>query len=206
MSKVLQHPFTCVIAGPTSCGKTHFCIKLVKYAKTMIFPSPHNIVWCYGIYQPIFNELTNVTFHEGMPDNSETFPPNTLLIIDDLMTNISADTSNIFTRGSHHLGISVIFLTQNLFYSSRHNRTIALNTQYLILFRNPRDATQIAYLARQMYPSNSKFLTQAFNDATSKAYGYLFIDLKAETDDNFRIKTNIFPDDFPNHYVYIPRK
>jgi hypothetical protein len=41
-----------------------------------------------------------------------------------------------------------------------------LNTHYLVLFKNPRDANQVATLARQMYPSKSKFVLEAFEDAT----------------------------------------
>lgn len=208
MSTILQHPFTCVISGPTSCGKTQLTIKLVENAHVMIHPSPRNVVWCYGIYQKIFDNLPKVRFQEGLPDVNDFQASDgpTLLIIDDLMAETNGNTTSIFTRGSHHKDISVVYLSQNLYYGSKHNRTISLNTHYLMLFKNPRDATQIETLARQMFPSNAKYLTQSFRDATSRAYGYLFIDLKPDTDDNMRLKTDIFPDDHPNHYVYVPRK
>ena len=80
-----------------------------------------------------------------------------------------------------------------------------LNTHYLILFKNPRDATQIQTLARQMYPHNSKYFEEAFRDAVKEPYGYFFVDLKNDTDDDKRLKTNIFPDDYPMHYVYISK-
>ena len=35
----------------------------------------------------------------------------------------------------------------------------------------------------------------AYKDATKELYGYLLIDLSAETDENYRNCTNIFPDD-----------
>ena len=79
-----------------------------------------------------------------------------------------------------------------------------LNTHYLVLFKNPRDATQIAIVARQMYPGKSKFVLEAFKDATKEPYGYLLIDLRPETDDRYRIRTNIFPDD-DRQYVYVPK-
>ena len=50
-----------------------------------------------------------------------------------------------------------------------------------MIFKNPRDASQITYLAKQMYPGHARFLQEVFGDATSEAYGYLFIDLKQET-------------------------
>ena len=84
---------------------------------------------------------------------------------------------------------------------------MSLNAQYMVIFKNPRDAAQISHLGRQMFPSRngSKFLSEAFVDATSRPYGYLFIDLKADTDERLRVRTNIFPDDDGPHYVYLPK-
>jgi hypothetical protein len=55
-----------------------------------------------------------------------------------------------------------------------------------------------------MYPGRSKFLLEAFRDATEKPYGYLLIDLKPDTDEKYRIRTNIFSDD-DKHLVYVPK-
>jgi len=112
--------------------------------------------------------------------------------------------SKLFTRGSHHTNTSVIFITQNIFHPSKESRTIALNTQYLVLFKNVRDKSQIAYLARQMYPSRSKHMVEAYTDATNAPYSYLFVDLKPDADEKLRLKANIFPDDVDN-YVYVPK-
>ena len=71
------------------------------------------------------------------------------------------------------------------------------------LFKNPRDATQVATLGRQMYPGKSKFLIEAFKDATQKPYGYLFLDMKPETEEIYRVRTNIFPNE--RQYVYLPK-
>jgi hypothetical protein len=79
-----------------------------------------------------------------------------------------------------------------------------LNTHYLVIFKNPRDANQVATLARQMYPGRSKFVLEAFEDATKRPYGYLLIDLKPDTDEKYRIRTNVFPDD-ERQYAYVPK-
>ena len=98
----------------------------------------------------------------------------------------------IFTKFSHHRNISIIYLSQNLFYKSKQNRTMSLNAHYLVIFKSPRDQNQLATLARQMYPGNSKFLIEAFKDATQQPYGYLLINLKSDTEERLRIRTNIF--------------
>ena len=78
-----------------------------------------------------------------------------------------------------------------------------LNSHYLVLFKNPRDVGQIVILGRQMF-SNGKFLEEAFKDATSRPYGYLLVDLKPDTEEELRVRKNIFPDEVPQ-YVYVPK-
>ena len=80
---------------------------------------------------------------------------------------------------------------------------MSLNSHYMIIFKNPRDTLQVQTLVRQMYPGKSKFLTDAYKDASEKPYGYLVLDLKPETGEKFRVRTNIFPGEV--QYVYLPK-
>ena len=191
---IFEHPFTCIITGPTSSGKTEFCARLVRNASSIIDPPPERIVWHYGIYQSGYANLSNnVEFKEGLPQIGDFDGTNTLVIIDDLMHEIDESVSLLFTRGSHHKNISVVFITQNFFQASKYGRTINLNAHYMVLFKSPRDATQVSYLGRQMYPGKPRFLAEAFADATSRPFGYLFVDLKPTTPDEIRIRTNVLP-------------
>jgi len=204
MDTRLRHPFTAIVAGPTGCGKSVFTFKLISEAQNMITPPPDKIMYCYSMYQSLFDQFPSVEFNEGLPDIAQfDGKQRYLLILDDMMTQVNDSVSDLFTRVSHHKDVSVIFLTQNIFHQSKQNRTMSLNSHYLILFKNPRDATQVATLGRQMFPGKTKFLVEAFTDATSKAFGYLLIDLKADTEQKFRIRTNIFEDE--RQYVYIPK-
>jgi Adenovirus IVa2 protein len=204
MALTWKHPFTCVISGPTGCGKTQFTFRLIEHSKTVLDPPPHKIVWCYGVYQNTFNSLPHVEFHEGLPDITMFDGKfRTLLILDDLMHETDDRVTKIFTKVSHHMDVSVLYLTQNLFFGGKQNRTIGLNAHYLVLFRNPRDATQVSHLARQMYPGKTKFLIEAFRDATIAPYSYILLDLKADTDDKYRVRANVFPDE--QNFVYVPK-
>ena len=184
-------------------------MRLIEYAQNVIEPPPQKIVWCYGVYQAAaFDALRqhDVLFQEGLPEiSSFDGRERTLLVIDDLMHETSKDdrVTKIFTKISHHMDVSVVYLTQNLFFASKHNRTIGLNSHYLVLYKNPRDNTQITNLARQMYPGRVPFLVEAFRDATAKPFGFLLIDLKPDADDSYRVRTGIFPGD--EAYVYVPR-
>ena len=66
-----------------------------------------------------------------------------VVVLDDLLQEASdnSQVSSLFTRG-RHLNFSVIFLSQNLFHQGKHSRDISLNKGYLILYKNPRDASR----------------------------------------------------------------
>jgi len=75
----------------------------------------------------------------------------TLLILDDLMNETNQNVTDLFTKGSHHRNLSVAYIVQNLFNNGKH-RTISLNSHYIVVFKNPRHASQIVHLAKQAYP------------------------------------------------------
>ena len=204
---IFIHPFTCTIAGPSGSGKTHLLFKILDNPKKFIKNPPQKIIYCYSEYQLKFNDYReNINFHKGLYDLEEIDSTiRNLVIYDDLMDECHNDkqVKNLFTKGSHHKNISVFILSQNIFNKGEYSRTINLNCNYTILFNNPRDRSQIKYLAREMYPDNSKFLISAFMDASKEKHGYLFIDNKQETDEKLRVQTKIF-----NHYriIYLEKK
>ena len=195
----LQAPFTLGIIAPSQGGKSVFAFRLIDHADVMITPPPKKIIYCYGEYQEIFDNFKHVTFHQGLPDLNE-FVGNTepiLIILDDLMSEWNEEIAKLFTKYSHHRNISVVYMSQNLFSKNKHARVISLNTHYLVLMKNSRDVTQIATLARQMYPGNAGHMIESYKDAVKPDYGYLLIDLKPTTDDRIRLRSRIFPDEAP---------
>ena len=106
--------------------------------------------------------------------------------------------TKLFTKGSHHRSLSVMYIVQNLFGKNKEQRTISLNSHYLV---NPRDASQVTHLAKEMYRGKTKYLQEAFKEATSIPHGYLLIDLRQETPDHLRLRTRIFPDQSQVVYV-----
>jgi hypothetical protein len=200
---LLIHPFTCYLTGPTGAGKTLFVLRIIKECKRFIVPAPERIIICYGQYQAAYENLHDVEFIAGLP------PPDllnvktrNLLILDDLMHKCDASVAELFTQGSHHTNASVIFLSQNLFCKNKATRDISLNCHYLVLFKNPRDASQIRCLGRQIYPTRGNHFNEAYAEATKHPHSYLLIDLKQATPDDLRLRTDIFPDEKGFVYVY----
>lgn len=209
----LQHPFSLVVSGPSNCGKTYFVKDVIENAAKVISHNIDNIVYIYSCWQPLYDQLLRVrdiNFVNGLPESlcDDTLLPtdkNNLLIIDDLMNDASnnLEVQNVFTKYVHHRNLSCIYLVQNLFIQGKASRTISLNTNYLVLFNNPRDKYQMSLLGRQMFPGNTKFFLEAFNNATGVPFGYLLIDYKAKTPDYLRLRTNLLSD---QPVVYVPKK
>ena len=197
-------PFTACLSAGTKCGKTNWAVNFVNNAKTLIEPSPEKIYWAYGEWQDGYKDLpSDVILIEGVPD-SEVFKADKdvskLLICDDLMRNYKKeDLCELFCQGSHHWNLSVMHIVQNLFYNNLRNARI--NSHYLILMKNPSDRLQLLTLARQIFPTKQKFLSEAYDDACAEPYGYLLLDLEPSTDDSLRLRTCIFPND-PYCLVY----
>jgi hypothetical protein len=191
-----KHPYTMVVCGPTQSGKTGFVLKLIDNSSTVIQPAPVKILYCFSEYQPAtFDSYRNrVQFYKGLPptDVFDGLVP-TLVILDDLMDEVDQSVVDLFTKVSHHRNLSVVLIAQNLFQKSRHARTISLNSHYMVLYKNPRDVGQFSILARQMYGKRASFAVDAFRQATSRPHTYLLVDLRPETDENYRLRTNIFP-------------
>ena len=124
------------------------------------------------------------------------------IIVDDLMAEVVKDQrmQYLFTRGSHHRNLTVIYLNQNMFAQGKCARTINLNTHYMILLRNPRDVSQVSILAKQIGLMRSR--PEAYEDSLSKPYGYLLVDLSPHTEKNHQLKTSILPGE--EMVVYIP--
>ena len=115
------------------------------------------VLW--GVSTRFRERLPQVQFAEGVPENVYDLFDSTkqsAIIIDDLMEQVAGNPliTQIFTKGSHHRGISVILLVQNLFYKGL--RSISLNCHYICLFKQVRDRSQSMTLARQMFPGAVK--------------------------------------------------
>lgn len=207
---LLRHPFSCVISGPSGSGKTILARNLLKNFTSIstLKREQLNVIWCFGqdqiIYKTPVSLDVNIRYSAKLPTDSEIINSKTdVIVIDDLMSELGDDSrlASMFTKGSHHVGYSVIFLVQNLFFKSKQMRTITLNAQYIILMKNRRDLNQIEYFGRQLYPKKSKVFLDVYNDATKNPYGYLLIDLRQETNEENRLRSNI--ENLENTIVYM---
>ena len=191
------HPYHYYGMWPIRLWKELFC-KFIKNLDCLMSPLPERIVWCYNIWQKAYDQIEAEFIHR-VPDFDYFDGKPTLLVLDDLMGQKLDMVTNFFTRGGHHLNLTVFYLVQNLFF--RGIRTISLNSQIVVLLKKPRDSQQLSFIARQSFVKHTKEIETIFADATKKAHGYLLFNFCSETPDQIRIHTGIFPED--QQFVYV---
>ena len=87
-------PFGCMISGPSMSGKSFFILELLRRNKEYFLPPPDRIVYAYGSWQEAFSMVPNVEFVDGVESlKAITFDSkkNNLLVLDDLMEELSSD-------------------------------------------------------------------------------------------------------------------
>jgi len=199
----LKHPSSIIIAGQSGSGKTYFTRELLRNRKYFTPKPPKHVIYIYKEWQPLYDEMKKEKlidhFVSGMPSEDEikemmnTYKKNgSILIFDDLMSDIGKSVENCFTVYSHHLNCTVVLLIQSLFLECKSYKTCSLNAHYIILMKNKRDGASVSFLARQISPYNTRYITEAYLKATRKPYSYLLFDLRQETNDLIRLRSNIF--------------
>lgn len=175
------HPFTMIIAGPSGCGKTTFVCNIIQQHFKLIQPNITKIVWCNPELAAVPKNMTfeNIEFLNNIPENiNNENNDNILVVLDDLMLETyNKQVCELFTKGSHHKNLSIILLIQNIFHQGKYCRDISLNAKYLVLFKNPRDKSQITPLARQIFPEKTREFVRVYNEVTSRPHGYIVLDL-----------------------------
>lgn len=205
-----KHPFTCMVAGPTGSGKTILVRRLLKNFKMLIgrfTKKTLSVLWVHGQWQKAYEnpiaENVHVTYVEGLPDEDLIMRRRPdLIVIDDLMNELGKNEklANLFTKGSHHLNVSIVFIVQNIFHKAPVMRTVSVNAHYFILMKNPRDRSQIRHLAGQTHTGNTKFLVDAYNHATKEPFSYIRVDNTQDTPDDLRVLTKLTPEETSNKF------
>jgi len=146
------------VCGSSKSGKTSFCIRLLENLDAPCTEREFGggIIWCYSEKPavPQRQQLpSNITYHEGVPENVAGDGEPCLVIPDDLLNDVnSKQVCDMITRGSHNRNISVILITQNLFHQGCYCGDTLLNAHYVVALKDVRDKKQFMYLVNQVYP------------------------------------------------------
>ena len=178
--------------------------RLIKHAANMFITPPSKVIYVYKHWQPLYEDLrrkvNGIEFLEKLPTEEELSRmvkdhKHTILVADDKMTDISSDNygSELFTRLSHHLGISTMLLLQNATLQGKGASDIAKNCHYNVLMRSARDRNFIKSLGVCL--NDYRNLMHSYNDATKEPWSYLVVDTHPRSNPELRYYSQIFPDD-----------
>lgn len=195
---LFKAPFTCIVSGASGTGKSTLVFKIMENYKKLITPPPGNVMLAYGQYHSEIPKLEAMGVHvyPGLPSDEilGSFDGGLLLVIDDFLGKISEDyLSSLFTRKSHHMNISVFYLTQTLF--DKKSKVARENASYIILTRSPSNYLAITTLGGRYFPGASAFFKDAYRQATAEKYGYLLVDNHPQGNPLLRLRTHILADE-----------
>ena len=194
-----------MIAGPSSCGKSFLLEQIISRWQEVLDHKPTKIYICHAHDQPIYERIKQVApcpveLIQSLPSDLKT-EPGSLIIIDDLVAECPKQIKDWFVRLSHHSLVDTCLLSQNLFERNKEYRTTSLNSHYIILFKNPRDSSQISHFAKQFSPTDTHFIINSFRDSTIEPHSYILFDLKQSTPNLLRVRSSVFPSE---SFVYVP--
>ncbi len=98
---------------------------MLENVQKTISHTPQRVIWCYGQWQhsyfDMMRTMPGIEFNEGIPediDEPDDVSQRNLIVLDDLMAQFGKDKriADLFTRGSHHRNLSVIYIVQNIFH------------------------------------------------------------------------------------------
>jgi hypothetical protein len=183
-----QHPYRMCVCGGSGSGKTKFTMDLLlekhQPFDKIIWIAPEyslkqvkmkNFIEMIGKHISVFSDI-----NKDQPEIEKLIEEyynkdfQTVIIIDDMMSEQNKFISNLFTAGRHK-NCSIIELTQRIF--TPKNRTHRMNTSYFVIFKFG-DVLEYKMLARMMNPNHVTELLDMYDDATNKKFGCIIIDNK----------------------------
>lgn len=184
-----------LVIGSSGTGKTTAVMRLIK--DELIHPMPKRIIFMYGAWQPMFQEwlddpkLQKIEFLEGLQlDVLDKYNEPKLLIVDDLILSLSRDMANHFIRGSSHKQTTTIFISHSLYLNNELYRLISNNSQYILLFKNKRNLSQVSRLSRQVLGSDYERLLEGYKYL--KAYTFVLLSFHPKVPDELLVTADFF--------------
>ena len=206
----LIHPFSLIISGPTSSGKSTLLFQILENLHQNTDTLIQQVVFIYGVYQDVYKNYPNFFFTDNLDymDLKPSVP--TIIVLDDVMSTVnnSKKLEDLFTRGVHHKKISVVLSLQNLFYRGSVMKTLRDNAMYIILTRHIQDVSKLDTFARQLERKNSCYFKTSYEEAVSRKYGYLMCDLHPHSnlrDGPLKIKYRSLIHQPEGQILYLPK-
>ena len=199
--------FKIFVCGPSRCGKTVFIKDLLQNIPSITKQNISKVIYVYKVWQQTFEDMKLqglVHFFLREEENivekikKLSFGEYSLVIFDDLINSKNLEEiSNLFVVDGRHSNYSMIFTSQRMFVNNEYFRQISNNCDYIVVFKNPRNYSEIRTLAQQLTPISLDLL-EIYTKATKDPFSYLMINLTQECNEDLKFLSHLFDYD---HYV-----
>ena len=199
--------FKIFVCGPSCCGKTVFIKDLLQNIPSITKQNISKVIYVYKVWQQTFEDMKLqglVHFFLREEENivekikKLSFGEYSLVIFDDLINSKNLEEiSNLFVVDGRHSNYSMIFTSQRMFVNNEYFRQISNNCDYIVVFKNPRNYSEIRTLAQQLTPMSLDLL-EIYTKATKDPFTYLLINLTQECNEDVKFLSHLFDYD---HYV-----
>jgi len=205
------HPSSHLITGPSGCGKTFRTYEILKH-KNVLFKGGSDIksvIFCYAQWQKIYDKMKeeNIVnkFVAKLPTVGEfedlTKPHKekggSIVVFDDFMGQIGPDLDEIVRVTARHSNTTIIILFQSIFPPHKLARNISLNTKFVHVHKQPREAKQVSTFAYQTSSKNAKWMIQSFHKITEDSYTCALFDFTQECPEHLRLRSRYLPSEYP---------
>ena len=129
-------PTSIAIYAPPYSGKSTLTRKILVHGEELFTTPPFFTVYCYKEWLPMFDEMKHsvkgLILHQGVPSQEQIEQwaqgKHFILVLDDLQQACEKDreVAEMFTLGSHHLNITLIYLCHYIFSKGCFSRLIMI--------------------------------------------------------------------------------
>ena len=206
-------PSRMLVCGPSLSGKSTFMKYLVQYREQIfdqkfdriIYCSPQCLTGAQDNYVDFLRkQFSDLELSSELPCvnalNITSDGTHKLILIDDFMLsfNQSQNAFKLLTIHSHHMQITAVVTSHNLFASSKFQKTLTRNYSEIVMLHARSDKLSLRTLGTQMFPDSPRILIRAMNwvEKQEGELRYLLLDISPLTHlpSNMIIRTNIFPE------------
>ena len=116
-----------------------------------------------------------------------------LIVFDDQMIDSSKDKRivDLFTHGSHDRNLSEIYIAQNLFHQGKKSQHKPKRSLFAAIQESTRQIAKLDSGQAKVSQALTYFFLNEYEEAVKRPFGYLLIDLKTTTQDNFPLRKNL---------------
>ena len=203
-------PFSMLLVGVSNSGKSSYVRALLEKSGQVFTKKPSRIIYFYNIFQPLFAEMEqtipNISFHQGLPDRafieaSALKESHLVLVFDDLYFELinSKDMVDLTIMLCHHLNISCITTSHNIFMNSRFSKTLTTNIHYILLF-TLSCRHHLSILGSQLFchKKKAKNFVHAYDLVMQEnRFSPLIIDISPHSDRRYGLRYRAMPGEYP---------